>query len=171
MLKIAHARAVALFATVWLWLLAWLAPRFAMAAALVPYDAGIRALNWPAIGLAALTGFAGGVAMLVLALATDQRVVREILAEGVRNAIASPITGLMAYGVLQAAAALGWRAPFEVSFVVLLLAGMGAVPLVGFFQGTASAGAPRVREGLIELAISWLQRWRAGPSNPGDPKP
>lgn len=172
MTKPAHARALALLLPLWLWAMAWLAPRMAWAATVASYDQGARDYNWLALGLAAGTGLWGGVLMLILALAMDTRVVTEVFKEGLRNAIVSPITGMAAYGVLEAIrAATGRAAAFELSFLLITLAGMGAIPLVGFFQGTARKGAPRVREGLIEVAISWLTKWKAPTKPPEEPKP
>lgn len=161
MLKLAHARAIGFFMPAWLFMVVWLVPRAAEAATLVDYDQGIRALNWGSIGLAALTGFAGGFGMLVLALATDTRVVREVLKEGLLNALASPIMGLLMYATLQAVRSFGWSVPFELSFISVLAAGMAAVPLWRFLQSTATAGAPAARNGLIDLMLSFLNRWKA----------
>lgn len=169
MLKFAHGRVLSILTPLWLLWVVWLFPRLSYAGSL-DYDQGIRDLNWSAIGLAALTGFAGGFGMLILALATDKRVVRAVMREGLRNALASPIMGLLAYGVLQAVSSFGWRIPFEVSFVAVLVAGMAAVSLWAFITSTASAGAPAARNGLIDLMLSFLTRWKAAPPKQEPPQ-
>lgn len=171
MLKLAHERAVALILPLWLLGLAWLTPRMAIAATVASYDQGARAYNWLALGLAAGTGLWGGVLMLILALSMDQRVVTQVLREGLRNAVASPITGMFGYGLLEGSRVMGWYSPtFEVSFLVITLFGMAGVKLVAFAQSIARAGAPKVRDGLIDMLVSWLQRGRA-PKPPQDPTP
>lgn len=163
MIKFAHARAVAFLLPMWVFAVAWLVPRMAEATTL-SYDQGARAFNWLALGLASATGLWGGVLMLILALAMDRRVVSQVLMEGLRNAVASPITGMGAYFILEALRTLKWfDASFEVSFGVITIAGMSAVWLVGFVQGTATEAAPKVRAGLIDWILARLGAVRKPP--------
>lgn len=120
-MKLAHARALVIAVPSWCYAVLWLWPRAAQADALATefwqYD-------WLSLVYAAGMGLLGGFLALIYALATDRRVVLEVLKEGGRNALVSPIAGAGAYLFLKACAALGWfTVPTDPKFFCIVTAG------------------------------------------------
>lgn len=157
---LAHARALLVALPLWVFLVAWLWPRAARAEALA---AEFWLFDWKSLGYAAMLGLAGGFLNLIYALATDRRVVTQILLESGRNGMVSPIAGAGAYlGLKLATWAGGVHLPTEPRFLVIIAAGYAGIAVIEWTKGLARAGAPRMRDGLIDFAVGWLQRRRGG---------
>lgn len=167
MKSLAHARAVLVAVPVWTFLFAWLWPRAVRAEAL---SAEIFLFDWKSLGYACALGLLGGVLSLIVALATDRRVVTEVIKESARNALVSPIAGAAMYAFLKWAGAADWfTLTTEPRFGLIVAAGYAGIAAILWLQGLIGAGAPRMKDGLIDLALAWLQRGRsAGAEKPKD---
>ncbi|HEY8359262.1 MAG TPA: hypothetical protein VIL30_17575 [Ramlibacter sp.] len=146
MLKLAHARAVGLAFLTWCSGFLWLWPRAVRAATL---EAEFRVYDWTSMFYAGCLGLLGGMLALIVALASDKRVVMEVVKESGRNALVSPIAGAGAYLLLKTIASLGWLTlSTEPRFLIIVGSGWAGI---AFFQ--------LVREGAGKLAValaSWL---------------
>lgn len=146
-MKFAHARALLVALPSWLMAALWLWPRWVRAQAL---SNEVRLYDWTSLGFAAALGLLGGFLALLVALATDRRVVVDVLAEGSRNALVSPIAGAAAYAMLKAAAALSWfTLPTEPRFLVIVGAGWAGIAFFQWARETAAKGAKALAEWYI----------------------
>lgn len=144
---IAHARALLFAFPTWCIALLWLWPRAVQAEALAKE---VRGYDWPSLGYAAALGLLGGCLALIYALATDRRVVVEVLKEAGRNALVSPLAGLVAYMLLKALAALDWLTlSTEPRFVVIVGAGWAAIAFIEWVRAMAAKGATNVGGWLL----------------------
>lgn len=147
MKPLAHERAVLIAAPLWSICLLWLWPRAARAEAL---SAEIWRYDWASMGYACLLGLMGGALSLIVALATDRRVVVEVLREGTRNAIVSPIAGAGAYAGLKTLAALGWfTASTEPRFLVIVAAGYAGIASIEWARAVGGKLAAAAGEWLV----------------------
>lgn len=144
---LARIRALAVAVPAWCWALLWLWPRAARADAL---SREFRLYDWGSLGYAAALGLLGGALALIVALATDRRVVREVLAEGARNALVSPIAGAAAYLMLKAAAAEGWLTlATEPRFLLIVGAGWAGIAFFAWLRESAGRAAAALAEWVI----------------------
>lgn len=102
---IEHARAVASLFCAWLLSVVWLWPHAVRAGTL---SADLKVYDWTSLGYAAVLGFLGGVLALIVALASDHRAVTEVLKEGIRNAIVSPIAGAAMFLAVESMTSASW---------------------------------------------------------------
>ena len=148
-MKLAHARAFSICLFVWWACLLWLWPRAVRAETL---SVELRLYDWASVGYAAGLGLLGGALALIVALASDRRVVMQVLSEGGRNAIISPIAGAGAYMALKACAALGWfTVSTEPRFLVIVVAGYAGTAAIQWAGETASKVAGALRERLVNF--------------------
>lgn len=148
MLKLAHARALAVALPTWAWAIAWAWPHAVRAATL---SSDVRLYDWTSLGWAALLGLLGGFLALIVALATDRRVVTEVLSESLRNALVSPIAGAVCYlGVQAAAAQFKFALSSEPRFLVIVAAGWAGIAFIQWARETFGASAGVLRDWLIE---------------------
>lgn len=123
----------------WLACASWLWPLAAHAATL---GDELRVYDWPSLGYAGALGLLGGTLALIVALATERRVVLEIVLEGVRNAIVSPIAGAGCYALVKSAAALGWfTLSTEPRFLLIVAAGYAGIAAIDWARGFTRRGA------------------------------
>lgn len=147
-MKVANARAVLTAALLWLAGLAWLWPRAVRAESL---SDEARLYDWASLLYAGGLGLAGGLLALIVALATERRVVREVAAEGARNAIVSPIAGAGSYMVLKAFASLGWfTVSTEPRFLLIVIAGYAGIAAVQWARGIVGEAAGEVRDRILK---------------------
>jgi hypothetical protein len=164
-MKIAHARAVLVALPVWFYSLVWLWPRAARAESRLSPQ--FWTFDWASLGYACMLGLLGGGLALIVALASDRRVVVEVLKESARNAMVSPIAGAAAYLVLKGAAAMNWFVlSTEPRFLVIVASGWAGIAFFQWVLNLVGAGAGQVRDGLIDLALAWLQRSKPGARPP-----
>lgn len=143
-----RARLGAVLSVCWVWTALWLWPLAVSAGTL---SADVNVYDWTSLGYAGALGLLGGVLALIVALATDRRVVREVLGEGVRNAIVSPIAGGVAYLLLESAAAAGWyTAPAMVRFACLVGAGWAGSAFFVWLR----AGVARLAAALADRLVA-----------------
>jgi hypothetical protein len=146
-MKIAHRPTVASLAVAWCCCVLWLWPRAVRAGTL---STEVKAYDWASLGYACALGLLGGVLALIVALATDRRVVLEVLTEGGRNAIVSPIAGGAAYLLLEALAGLDWlHAPTMVRFLVIVGSGWAGIAFFLWTREVAGKGATKFGEWLV----------------------
>lgn len=146
-MNIAHRPTVTGLATAWCFAVLWLWPRAVRAGTL---SSDMKAYDWASLGYACALGLLGGVLALIVALATDRRVVTQVLGEGVRNALVSPIAGAVAYLALEAVTALQWwQAPTVARFLLIVGAGWAGIAFFEWVRSLASRGAVRVGEWLV----------------------
>lgn len=147
-MKLAHARAVAVALPTWLFAAAWIWPHVAQAA---PLSADVKGYDWVSLGWACLLGLLGGSLALIVALATDRRVVTEVITEGARNALVSPIAGAAGYALMQAAAAQGlFTLSVEPRFLVIVGFGYAGIAAINWLRATCGEGAAAFGQWLIE---------------------
>lgn len=168
MLKVAHARAVGVALFSWWIGFLWLWPRAVRAESL---EREARLYDWTSLGYAAGLGLLGGFLAIIYALASDRRVVLTVLADAGRNALVSPIAGMAAYLTLKAAVSFGWmHLTTEPRFLIIVGSGWAGIACFQWVRGFGAAAAPKVRDGLVDVIVSWLKRWQAGagagPSTP-----
>jgi hypothetical protein len=147
MKHIEHAKAVVwLFAT-WCISLAWLWPHAVQAGTL---SADLRVYDWHSLGYAAALGLLGGLLALIVALATDHRVLMEVLTESLRNALVSPIAGAAAYLLLESMNGMGWiMLPSVGRFLVIMGSGWAGIAFFVWARGAVSIGAVEVGKWLV----------------------
>lgn len=122
---LAHARAVLVTTLAGATYTAWLWPRAVRAETL---ETELHRYDWTSLGYAAGLGLLGGCLALIVALATDKRVVTQVLVESGRNALVSPIAGMAAYLLMKAAAAQGLlHLGTEPRFLVIVGCGWGGI--------------------------------------------
>jgi hypothetical protein len=159
-MKFAHTRALALALPAWTFAVAWVWPRAARAEAL---SSEVHTYDWTSVAYAGGLGLLGGGLALMVALATDKRVVTEVFRESARNAFVSPLGGILAFPCLKAGTALDlFSLTTEPRFLVIVASGYAGIALIEWVRSLFTAGAPRVRDGLIEWGVSWL-KGRSGP--------
>jgi hypothetical protein len=147
MIRIHHARAIAVAVPAWCWALFWLWPRALRAESL---SRDFRLYDWNSLIYAALLGLLGGALALIVALATDRRVVLEVFKESGRNALVSPIAGAAAYLLLNAAGAMGWfTASTEPRFLLIVGSGWAGIAFFQWIASVAGKGAAAVGDWLI----------------------
>lgn len=149
-MKLAHARETAAAVLTWCAALMWLWPRAALADAAL--SAEFRLYDWWSLLYAACLGLLGGSLALIVALATDRRVVFEVFKESGRNAVVSPIAGAAAYLGLKALAAFGWLPVLstEPRFLVIVGCGWAGIAFFGWVRAAAGQGAATL--------AAWLAR-------------
>ena len=151
-MKLYHAPALAVALPTWLLALLWLWPRAVMAESL---SAEFKGYDWTSVLYASALGLLGGALALIVALATDRRVVHEVLVESGRNAMVSPIAGAAAYLGLKAAAAMGWfTISTEPRFLVIVASGFAGIAFFQWVRGLGIDGAASFRAWIVE-------RWKA----------
>lgn len=143
----AHARAVLVALPLWAFAFLWLWPRAVRAESL---SAEFRLYDWTSLLYAGALGLLGGCLALIVALATDRRVVLQVLAEGARNAMVSPIAGAAAYLLLKAAAAQGlFSVSTEPRFLLIVGSGWAGIAFFAWLREMAGRGATGLAEWVI----------------------
>ena len=143
----AHARLLLVAIPAWCWALLWLVPRAAQADAL---SAEFRAYDWTSLLYAGALGLLGGALALIVALASDRRVVREVWGESWRNTLVSPIGGVAMYLVLKGLVGLGWVVlSTEPRFALIVGAGWAGIELFVWGRGVAGRAAAAFAEWAI----------------------
>jgi hypothetical protein len=146
-MNIAHARIVSVLAFAWSLALLWVFPRAVLAGTL---SSEITAYDWVSLAYACALGLLGGCLSLIVALASDRRVVSEVLTEGGRNALVSPIAGAAAYLMVDAVATMGWIGLSPVSrFLVIIGAGWAGVAFFVWAREMAGKAAITAAEWVI----------------------
>lgn len=116
-----HSKSVVSLSITWCWAVVWMWP-YAVNAGTLTGD--LRAYDYTSLGWAAALGLLGGVLALIVALATDHRVVSQVLAESFRNALVSPIAGAAAFLALEGMVSMGWFfLPPVGRFLILIASG------------------------------------------------
>jgi hypothetical protein len=147
MKKIEHAKAVVWLFSTWCIAVAWLWPHAVRAGTL---SADLRVYDWSSLGYAAALGLLGGLLALIVALATDHRVLMEVLKESLRNALVSPIAGTAAYLLLEAMGSLGWlMLPAVGRFLVIMGSGWAGIAFFIWARDVASKGATAFGQWLV----------------------
>lgn len=107
--------------------------------------------DWISLGDAAGIGVAGGVMALVVSLATDKRIVKDILLESVRNLVVSPIGGAGAYLAMDAMSTSGWvDFPTVLRFLIIAIAGWAGVALFVWAKSLVTSLSVVVAEWIIK---------------------
>lgn len=147
-MTIAHRPTVTALSAAWAITVLWLWPRAVRAGTLA---GEVKAFDWSSLGYACALGLLGGFLALIVALASDTRVVKEILEEGLRNALVSPIGGAIAYLLLEGLASLSERYHFStvVRFLVIVGAGYAGIAFFTWVRGVTAQGAVSVGEWLV----------------------
>lgn len=151
-MKIAHAKWVCGLTLMWFGLVLALWPAAVKAGTL---SADIKLYDWLSLSYAAAFGVLGGVLALIVALATDTRVVTHVLLEGVRNIIVSPIGGAAAYLLIQAAVDMTGLDLSPVGrFIVIGGSGWAGVAFFGWARDVAGKGATALAQWIISRGAS-----------------
>lgn len=147
-MTIAHRPTVTALTGAWAVVALWLWPRAVRAGTLA---GEVKAFDWPSLGYACALGLLGGVLALIVALATDGRVVKEVLGESLRNAMVSPIGGALAYLMLESLASMSERYHFSTvtRFLVIVGAGYAGIAFFTWVRGVAARGAAGFGEWLV----------------------
>lgn len=98
-MKIAHTSLVSILSIVWLVMAAILWPLSAYAASL---SADVKVYDWLSLLAACGIGMLGGLGALIVALASDEKVVLHVTRDSLRNMIVSPIAGAAVYLLIEA---------------------------------------------------------------------
>lgn len=147
-MKIVHTQAVAVAVPSWCLAFIWLWPRAARAEVL---SAEFRLYDWTSLLYAGALGLLGGALALIVALATDRRVVMQVLAESGRNALVSPIAGAAAYLLLKAAAAQGYfTVTTEPRFLLIVGCGWAGIAFFQWLRESAGKGAAALAGWLVK---------------------
>jgi hypothetical protein len=147
MKHIAHFRTVSALSFAWTFALFWVFPRAVQAGTL---SSDITVYDWISLAYACALGLLGGCLSLIVALASDRRVVGEVLLEGGRNALVSPIAGAAAYLMVDAAASMGWVGLSPVTrFLVIVGAGWAGVAFFVWARDLAGKAATTFAEWVI----------------------
>lgn len=151
MKTLAHGRSMLVAALCWLQGLLWLWPRVVEASTLA---SDVKGYDWMSLAYAGGLGLLGGGLALIVALATDRRVVLGVLGEGLRNAMVSPIAGAMAYVGLEAIVAWRWVDPLApaVRFLGIVGSGWAAIPFIEWVRGLAQRFVGFVGDWLVARA-------------------
>lgn len=135
-MKIAHARLVFWLALMWVGIVAALWPAAVRAGTL---SADIKLYDWLSLTYAGAFGILGGVLALIVALATDSRVVPDVLREGLRNIIVSPIGGAAAFLIIESATSMtGFNLSPVGRFIVIGGSGWAGVAFFVWARDTAT---------------------------------
>lgn len=120
-------------------------------ASAIPLHNEILSYDWISLGDAAGLGLVGGAVALVVALATDKRVVGEVVREGIRNVIVAPLAGVGAYLLIESAVSLDWVSdlPPVTRFVIIAAAGWAGIGFFVWLRGLAAQAAVAVAEWSI----------------------
>jgi hypothetical protein len=146
-MKIAHAWAVSILSSAWFMAALWLWPHAAQAGTLSS-DFGLY--DWVSLGYAALLGLMGGMLALIVALASDRRVVMQVLKEGLRNALVSPIAGMAAYLLVDALNGIGWvTLPSGGRFLVIVGGGWAGIAFFVWARETAGKASVVLGDWLV----------------------
>jgi hypothetical protein len=147
MKNIAHARIVSASMFAWSVTLLWIFPRAVLAGTL---SSDISVYDWVSLSYACGLGLLGGCLSLIVALASDRRVVGEVLLEGARNALVSPIAGAAAYLMVDSVTSMGWIGLSPVArFLVIVGAGWAGVAFFVWARDTAAKAATALAEWVI----------------------
>ena len=141
-MKIAHARLVFWLLLLWAGAVLALWP-LAVRAGTLSDDA--KLYDWLSLSFAGGFGILGGVLALIVALATDDRVVSHILREGLRNIIVSPIGGAVAYLLIE----------WSTSLAGFNLSPVGRFVVIGGSGWAGVAFFVWVRDGAKRMAVSF----------------
>lgn len=137
-MRFAHSIVTTIAVPVWCWAFLWLWPQAVRADAAL--GAEVLAYDWKSMLYAAGLGLLGGALALIVALATDKRVVLDVLADALRNMLVSPIAGCIAFMALKAAAAVGWlNITTEPRFLVIIASGWAGIAFIAWARDTAAA--------------------------------
>ena len=143
-----HRFTVTALTSAWAFLALWLWPRAVRAGTLANE---FKAFDWLSLGYAGALGLLGGILALIVALATDHRVVKEVFKEGGRNALVSPIAGCTAYLVLEGLASFGPTYQFTtvIRFLVIVGAGYAGISFFVWARGVVAQGAGGLGQWLV----------------------
>jgi hypothetical protein len=145
--SIEHPRAVSALSACWAFAASWLMPRAALAASL---RIDVHVYDWTSLGYAAALGLLGGLLALIVSLATDTRVVSQVLKEGGRNALVSPIAGMAAYLLVEAAFDANlFAVPPVGRFLVIVGSGWAGIAFFVWLRGSALKAAQALAEWVI----------------------
>jgi hypothetical protein len=134
--NIEHRKAVIWLFGAWCWAVVWMWPHAVRAGTL---SADIKGYDWISLAWSAGLGLLGGVLALIVALATDHRVLLEVFKESLRNALVSPIAGAGAFLLLEFLNALGWIAlPSVGRFLVIVGCGWAGIAFFVWAKGMAA---------------------------------
>ena len=143
----ARTRTVAAMAFLWALALIWLVPRAVQAGTL---SGDVIGYDWTSLSYACGLGLLGGFLALIVALATDDRIVGDVMREGARNAMVSPIAGAAAYLMVDAAGSMNWIALSTVTrFLAIVGAGWAGVAFFAWARTTAQKAATALAEWVI----------------------
>lgn len=139
-MKFAHAPLLSALVPAWVSALLWVVPHAAKADTL---SVEFHRYDWLSLLYAGALGLLGGGLALIVALASDKRVVREVWSESWRNALVSPIAGAAMFLCLKALAGLGWLSlTVEPRFALIVGAGWAGIAFFAWgreFAGKAAA--------------------------------
>jgi hypothetical protein len=159
-MKLAHARAVAVLSLAWVGAALWLVPLAAQAQALSDEVAGY---DWTSLGWGAVLGLLGGLLQLIVALASDRRILLQVLLEAGRNTLVSPIAGAAMYLGIKTLTAMHWLAvDTEARFLLIVAAGWAGVEFFRWAKGLAKKVAGEIGAWLVS-------RSQAGDGTGGNP--
>jgi hypothetical protein len=128
-----HSKSVISLSISWVWAVVWMWP-YAVSAGTLTGD--LRAYDYTSLGWGAALGLLGGLLALIVALATDRRVVSQVLTESLRNALVSPIAGAAAFLALEGMVGMGWFFPPPVGrFLILIASGWAGTAFFVAIQG------------------------------------
>lgn len=147
MSRFAHGRTLTIAVLCWSACLLWLWPRAVLAGTL---SQEVKGYDWTSLGYACALGALGGALALIVALATDSRVVTAVLKESLRNALVSPIAGAVVYVGQEAAISSHWLEGLSpiVRFLAIVGGGWAGIALL---QWVRQLGGK-----LLELAADWI---------------
>jgi len=147
-MKIQHSTSVSMLSSAWAVAALWLWPR-AVAAQTLSQDFGHY--DWVSLAYAAALGLMGGMLALIVALATDRRVVLQVLGEGLRNALVSPIAGMAAYLMVDAVVSAGWATvPAGGRFLAIVGSGWAGIAFFAWARETAGKAATALGDWLVK---------------------
>lgn len=125
---IRHRPTVGIGLAVWLLMYSHLVHAATLAQSMDAYD--WASMRW-SLGLAVLGGFL----RLLFTLATDTRIVWQVLRESWRNAILSLVAGLACFWAIEAAKSVGMSVTEEVRFGAITLAGALGIDFINWGLG------------------------------------
>jgi len=147
-MKIQHSASVSVLSSAWAVVALWLWPRAVQAG---PLSGDFGVYDWTSLAYAALLGLMGGALALIVALATDRRVVLQVLGEGLRNALVSPIAGMAAYLMADAVSGMGWvTLPSGGRFLVIVGSGWAGIAFFAWARETAGKAASALGDWLVK---------------------
>lgn len=147
-MRIAHIKEVLALSIAWASTILWLWPGAAYAR---PLSSDMGSYDWTSLGYAAGLGFMGGILALIVSLAMDRRIVIEVVSEGLRNALVSPIAGMSAYLIFEAMTGLDWiTAPSGVRFLMIVGSGWAGIAFFIWVRGISAQLANSFAQWIIK---------------------